>query len=182
MAAGNKMAYVSVPKDLTKVKNKVVFNMTRRQLICFGTAGLIGIPFYIFTRNVIGNGNAMMGMVLLMIPAFLFAMYEKDGMPLEKVLMNMITVKYKRPQVRPYETENLYEKPAAGQPAINGVKMKKKRKTTKKGAAAKAGNYGKKMDRGQADEWRDAEISRRNAEAAVHAATQKGGRTRARQG
>ena len=111
MAAGNKMAYVSVPKDLTRVKNKVVFNMTRRQIICFGTAGLIGIPFYIFSRNVIGNGNAMVGMVLLMIPAFLFAMYEKDGMPLEKVLMNMITVKYKRPQVRPYETVNLYEKP-----------------------------------------------------------------------
>jgi len=42
----------------------------------------------------------MMGMVLVMIPAFLFAMYEKDGMPLEKVLMNMYTVKYKRPQIR----------------------------------------------------------------------------------
>ena len=28
------MAYVSVPKDLTKVKNKVAFNLTKRQLIC----------------------------------------------------------------------------------------------------------------------------------------------------
>ena len=26
------MAYVSVPKDLTKVKNKVAFNLTKRQL------------------------------------------------------------------------------------------------------------------------------------------------------
>ena len=94
------MAYVSVPKDLTKVKNKLAFNLTRRQIICFGTAGIIGIPFYILTRNVIGNSSAMMGMVLVMIPAFLFAMYEKDGMPLEKVLMNMYTVKYKRPQIQ----------------------------------------------------------------------------------
>lgn len=182
MAAGNKMAYVSVPKDLTKVKNKVVFNMTRRQLICFGTAGLIGIPFYIFSRNVIGNGNAMVGMVLLMIPAFLFAMYEKDGMPLEKVLMNMITVKYKRPQVRPYETVNFYEKPTAAQALDSSKKLKKKGKAVKKGAAAEAGNYGRKMGRRHVDEWREAEISRRNADAAVHAAAQKGGRTRARQG
>ena len=28
------MAYVSVPKDLTKGKNKVAFNLTKRQLIC----------------------------------------------------------------------------------------------------------------------------------------------------
>ncbi len=32
-----------------------------------------------------------------MLPAFLFAMYEKDGLPLEKVLKNMITVKFIRP-------------------------------------------------------------------------------------
>jgi hypothetical protein len=44
------------------------------------------------------------------IPAFLFAMYEKDGLPLEKVLKNMITVKFIRPPVRKYQMENLYEK------------------------------------------------------------------------
>ncbi len=27
------MAYVPVPKDLTKVKTKVMFNLTRRQLV-----------------------------------------------------------------------------------------------------------------------------------------------------
>ena len=182
MAAGNKMAYVSVPKDLTRVKNKVVFNMTRRQIICFGTAGLIGIPFYIFSRNVIGNGNAMVGMVLLMIPAFLFAMYEKDGMPLEKVLMNMITVKYKRPQVRPYETVNLYEKPDTCLVSKSGKKRKKKGTAQGKGYVGEAGNFGRKMGVRSADEWREPDISRRNAEASVHAAAQKGGRTRARQG
>ena len=35
------MAYVNVPKDLTKVKTKVLFNLTKRQLICFGS-GEIG--------------------------------------------------------------------------------------------------------------------------------------------
>lgn len=29
------MAYVNVPKDLNKIKSKVLFNLTKRQLICF---------------------------------------------------------------------------------------------------------------------------------------------------
>ena len=104
------MAYVSVPKDLTKVKNKVAFNLTKRQIICFGIAAAIGLPFYFLTRGVLGNSNAMTGMVLLMVPAFLFAMYERDGMHLETVLRNIIMAKFLRPGVRCYETENMYEK------------------------------------------------------------------------
>lgn len=41
---------------------------------------------------------------------FLFAMYEKDGMPLEKILFHIIQVKLQRPAVRKYEIENFYEK------------------------------------------------------------------------
>ena len=81
------MAYVSVPKDLTKVKNKVAFNLTKRQLICIGIGAAMGIPSYFLLRNVMGNSNAATVMVLLMLPAFLFAMYEKDGMHLEDVLI-----------------------------------------------------------------------------------------------
>ena len=103
------MAFVSVPKDLTKVKNKIILNLTKRQLICLGIAGAVGLPFYFLTREVIGSSNAATGMCLLMLPAFLFAMYEKDGQPLEEILMNMIRVKFLRPSVRKYETENYYE-------------------------------------------------------------------------
>lgn len=103
------MAFVSVPKDLTKIKNKVVLNLTRRQIICLTAAAAVGLPFYFFTRKYIGTSSAATGMVLLMLPAFLFAMYEKDGMPLEKVLMNIIRVKYCQPAVRRYEVKNLYE-------------------------------------------------------------------------
>lgn len=103
------MAFVSVPKDLTKVKNKVVLNLTKRQIICLSVAAAIGLPFYFLTRSVIGTSNAATGMVLLMLPAFLFAMYEKDGLPLEKILWNIITVKILNPAIRRYEIENLYE-------------------------------------------------------------------------
>lgn len=103
------MAFVSVPKDLTKVKNKVVLNLTKRQIICLVIAAAIGLPFYFLAKGAIGTTNAATGMVLLMLPAFLFAMYEKDGLPLEKILWNLIKVKFLNPAIRRYEVENLYE-------------------------------------------------------------------------
>lgn len=115
------MAFVSVPKDLTKVKNKVVLNLTKRQLICLTIAAAIGLPFYFLTRGAIGTSNAATGMVLLMLPAFLFAMYEKDGLPLEKILWNVITVKFLNPAIRRYEVENLYE-------MQEGIKVPKEKK------------------------------------------------------
>ena len=121
------MAYVSVPKDLTKVKNKVAFNLTKRQIICMVIGALVGIPFYFLTRNLLGISNAATGMVLLMLPAFLFAMYEKDGMHLEQVLMNFIRVRFLRPMIRRYETENLYEQSETIVEAPKHVKGGKKR-------------------------------------------------------
>ena len=79
------MAYVSVPKDLSKIKTKVLFNLTQRQLICFSAGALIGVPLFFILRNRIGVSSAAMVMMLAMIPAFLLAMYEKNGQPLEKV-------------------------------------------------------------------------------------------------
>lgn len=55
------MAYVNVPKDLTKIKSKVLFNLTKRQLICFGLAALMGVPLSFAQRrhrdDGCGNGD-----------------------------------------------------------------------------------------------------------------------------
>ena len=101
------MAYVNVPNDLSKIKTKVAFNLTKRQLICFGAAAVVGVPLYLLTRKAIGNSAALLLMLAVMLPAFLLAMYERDGLPLEKVLYNILRVKYLRPGVRPYRTENI---------------------------------------------------------------------------
>ena len=125
------MAFVSVPKDLTKIKNKVVLNLTKRQLVCLVAAAAVGLPFYFLTKNYIGTSNAATGMVVLMLPAFLFAMYEKDGMPLEKILWNIINVKLKKPAVRKYEVRNIYEmeeKIILKQKKGGGKRGKKKRR------------------------------------------------------
>lgn len=102
------MAYVPVPKDLSKIKTKLAFNLTKRQLICFSAAASVGLPTYLLTRGALGNSAAMLLMIGLMLPFFFFAMYEKDGLPLEKVLKNIIRTCFLYPQVRPYKTENFY--------------------------------------------------------------------------
>ena len=57
------MPYVPVPKDLSRVKNKIAFNLTRRQLVCFALAGAVGIPFYLFSRSAIGTDAAALCMI-----------------------------------------------------------------------------------------------------------------------
>ena len=95
------MPFVPVPKDLARVKTKVAFNLTQRQLICFGAGGLIGVPTYMLTRNNLGNEAAALLMIGLMLPFFLFGIYEKDGQPLEKVLGHFIRAQFLAPKVRP---------------------------------------------------------------------------------
>ena len=102
------MPYVSVPNDLSKIKSKMAFGLTKRQLLCFGSAALIGIPAYFAARTSLGNSAAMLIMIVLMLPIFFLAMYERDGLPAEKVARNVLRAKYLRPRTRPYQTENFY--------------------------------------------------------------------------
>lgn len=99
---------VAVPKNLSGIKTKVAMNLTKRQLVCFGSAGAVGIPFYIFTKGVIGTQASALIMVALMLPFFFLAMYEKDGFPAEKFLYFMLRQKILTPGIRPYKSENLY--------------------------------------------------------------------------
>ena len=102
------MAYVPVPKDLTIVKTKVMFNPTKRQLICFTVGALLGVPLFFLLRDSAGNSTAALCMMFVMLPFFLLAMYEKHGQPLEKIVGNIIRVTVIRPRQRPYQTNNFY--------------------------------------------------------------------------
>ena len=101
-------SYISVPRDLTKVKSKVMFNLTKRQLICFGVAALIGVPSFFLLKEVTKVNTAVMGMMVIMMPFFFLAMYEKNGQPLEVVLSHLIQATFIRPKIRPYMTDNYY--------------------------------------------------------------------------
>ena len=103
------MAYVPVPKDLNAVKTKVMFNLTKRQLLCFGGGALIGVPLFFLLKGSAGSSTAAICMILVMLPFFLLAMYEKNGQPLEKIIRNIVQVCFLRPRQRPYRTNNFYD-------------------------------------------------------------------------
>ena len=102
------MAYVPVPKDLTRVKSKFIFNLTKRQVVCFGLGALVGVPMFFLTKDTIGPSMAALVMIAVMLPFFMFGIYEKNGQPLETVLRQMVEAKWLRPRRRPYETDNTY--------------------------------------------------------------------------
>ncbi len=102
------MAYVTVPKDLTAVKTKVLFNLTKRQLICFGSGALVGVPVFFLLKGVMNVSAAAICMILVMLPFFLLAMYEKNGQHLEKIIGSIIRMYFVRPKQRPYRTNNFY--------------------------------------------------------------------------
>ena len=66
------------------------------------------MPVYFLTRGILGTTGAVLLLLAAALPFFFFAMYEKNGQPLEKILKNYITTKYRKPQVRPYVTNNIY--------------------------------------------------------------------------
>ncbi len=101
-------SYIAVPRDLTKVKSKVMFNLTKRQLICFSLAALIGVPSFFLLRKVGDSTFAAMGMMVLMMPMFFVGMYQKNGEPLEVILAHFIQANFLRPKVRIYQTDNYY--------------------------------------------------------------------------
>ena len=145
-------AYISVPRDLTRVKSKVMFNLTKRQLICFSIGALLGVPTYFLLKKTGNTSLAAMGMIVIMLPMFFLAMYERDGQPLEVILKQIIDATFIRPRVRPYKTDNYYEalmrqyqaekevnkivsraEKQAGRPAASEEPFEKRKKRNKKG-------------------------------------------------
>ena len=127
-------SYISVPRDLTKVKSKVMFNLTKRQLICFGVAVLIGVPSFFLLKEITKVNTAVMGMMVIMMPFFFLAMYEKNGQPLEVILNHMIQAIFIRPKIRPYKTDNYYaalERQAQAEKEVDRIVQNSKEERTK---------------------------------------------------
>lgn len=101
-------AYVRIHKDLSQVKTKVFFNLTMRQLVCFGSGILVGLPLFFILNKLLPSSAATVIMICVMLPFFLFGLYEKNGQPLEKVLHYYMQSRFICPKKRLYRTENVY--------------------------------------------------------------------------
>ena len=144
------MAYVTIPKDLTKVKSKVLFGLTKRQLICFGAAALIGVPLFFLPSRTASNSAAAFCMIIVMLPFFLLAMYERHGQPLEVVAGQIIRCMFLRTKERPYQTNNFYaalERQAQVEKEVKAIVQKAKAR-----AAGTAGGKTGTAQTGQYDE------------------------------
>ena len=102
------MAYVPVPKDLNAVKTKVLFNLTKRQLVCFGSGAAVAVPLFFLCKSAMSTSVASIIMIIVLLPFMLLAMYEKNGQPLEKIVWKIVQVCFLRPKQRPYRTNNFY--------------------------------------------------------------------------
>ena len=124
-------AYISVPRDLTRVKSKVLFGLTKRQLICFGTGALIGVPVYFFVRAAGNLSLAALAMIVVMLPFFFLGLYERNGQPPEVVARQFYQARFVRPKVRLYQINNYYAalmRQADAQEEVNRVVQAAERK------------------------------------------------------
>ena len=126
-----------------------MFGLTKRQLVCFGAAALIGVPLFFLLRGTVNSSTATVCMIVVMLPLFLLAMYEKDGQPLEVIAGQIIQTVFLRPKERPYMTNNFY----AAVERQNQVE-KEVRAIVRKAKARAAGTAGSRE--GQADRRRKA--------------------------
>ena len=129
------MAYVKIPKDLSRVKTKVALNLTKRQLIGFSIAGLFGFPTYLLCKNFLSTDISMILMSLVVLPILFATLYEKDNQPFEKHLAYILRF-HKSKKIRVYQAKSIYN---TGKKK-GEIKMRIKRKTP----ISKAGLSGKR--------------------------------------
>ena len=103
------MAYVSIPKDLSRVKSKFLFNLPTRQVVCFGLGALTGVPAFFLAKDALGVSPSVLLMMLLMLPFFLLAMFERHGQPLEVLIRHFIQARFVRPRIRVWQNDNFYK-------------------------------------------------------------------------
>jgi len=103
------MAYISIPRDLGKIRSKFALGMTAAQIghILIGAA--IGVPLFFLARGSLGNGPAMLLLFISVAPFAFLALYEKDGLPARKWIYMILRHKI-YPQRRTYKTQNFYSK------------------------------------------------------------------------
>lgn len=97
---GVEMFYSTINTDFAAYQPKLAFGLTRRQCFCFALAGGVGIPIYMKVKEVVPVDLSAILMILIMLPFFAFALYKKEGQPLEKVIKCYVKEQYLTTKVR----------------------------------------------------------------------------------
>lgn len=77
---------VRIPKEITEYKEKILFGLNIRQLLCFTLAIVIGVTSYYFLNKYFGPDFASYVVIIEVIPIFALGFFKKDGFNFEKYM------------------------------------------------------------------------------------------------
>lgn len=102
------LAYVDVPKDVIKIREKYILGLSKREVISVFIGGAIGLAIYFKLRQFIGI-SAMYVMIVFIIPILFIGFYDDDGITFEKKLLYILKFLFSN-QVKVYKCNNFYKK------------------------------------------------------------------------
>lgn len=104
------MAYVNMTKDFSEVRKTISgLGLTKRQLVAFLLAALVGLPLFLAVKPYIGMTYAIIVMAVAAFPICFFILFKKDGLHMEVHARYWYETHFVRNTDRPYQTANLYE-------------------------------------------------------------------------
>lgn len=110
---------VSIPKELKTIKSKLIFGLTKRQLIGFSIALGLALPVFFLLKK-ISLDAAMYGLFFMALPVIFVTIYTKDGMTGETWVKLYLEYKYLNPQRRYFKVSKTNRKLAEERNMLNG--------------------------------------------------------------
>lgn len=121
----NNSFVVTVPKDLKKVKSKLIFGLTKRQAIGFSLAVIIGVPVFLLLKG-ISLDAAMYGLFICAAPIIFGTLYQKNNMASETWIKLYLEYTYLNPLKRYYKVGFKNKLLAKARRMTNAKKKKQK--------------------------------------------------------
>ena len=101
---------VRIPKEITEYKEKVLFGLSIRQLICFTAAIILSVGSYLLLTKVLGFSMDLASYVIIIeaLPLVAIGFIRRNGFTFEKYAALFWRHRFGQ-QVRPYKTELLID-------------------------------------------------------------------------
>ena len=102
------MIAVRIPEEIRKYKEKIMFGLNARQLICTILALAICVPLYFFGRKYITDDTLSWLIILIASPLLSVGYLKLNGMPMEKFAIAFAKFNILYPMKRKYKSKNAF--------------------------------------------------------------------------
>lgn len=122
---------VRIPKEITEYKEKILFGLNIRQLLCFSAAIVLGTGSYYLISKYLGTEVASYVVIFEVLPIFALGFFKKDGFNFERYVALILRHKLGRSR-RNYVTELYITRLLEGSEVEKNAKPTKKKKKPKR--------------------------------------------------